>query len=220
MQHRSTIVVIAGGVVVLGSLFGLQQWLASSTEPIVVEPSALAPTEAAEPTPTPTGLAAPRSVALPVPTRAVPSPRNRDPGPSLTPSADTVSGPEPGSPENTKNLHFGKPALREQIAAVRPQLDECAQRAARAGHRLTGDAALTFIVAMKGDQAVVEATGVDHDETTLDQAELLECMQETARAMKFEGLPREARAISVRRRVGVKDGELVENELTDFSYIR
>jgi hypothetical protein len=66
----------------------------------------------------------------------------------------------------------------------------------------------------------VEDTGVDEDKTTLPGGDLLDCLRETSRSMKFEGLPREADGIVVTRAVTVDHGKLVGNKHVTFSYLR
>jgi hypothetical protein len=135
-------------------------------------------------------------------------------------TTDEPDSPPPGSLENTKNLHYGAPALRVQVAAVEPQLIECTRRAVRDGYRGSGTAFLTFIIAQQGAKVVVEDTGVDPDQTTIDHEPLLACLRETAHAMTFEGLPREAAALVVRRSVEIAEGQLTANKYVNFSYIR
>nr|MDQ3367699.1 hypothetical protein [Myxococcota bacterium] len=139
------------------------------------------------------------------------------PGLAPTPAND---GPAPASRENTKNLHYGVTQIRAQIAAVEPQVRACLERAGGGGAKHSGNATLTFIVAQKPDRVVIEDTGVVDDKTTLLDAPLVECLRETARAMKFEGLPREAEGIVVTREVSVDNGALVENKYLSFSYLR
>jgi hypothetical protein len=45
-------------------------------------------------------------------------------------------------------------------------------------------------------------------------------MRETARAMKFEGLPREAEGLVVTRSVTLEAGKLVDYKHVGFSYLR
>ncbi|MBA3819444.1 MAG: hypothetical protein H0X17_11170, partial [Deltaproteobacteria bacterium] len=134
-----------------------------------------------------------------------------------TPASD---GPAPATKENTKNLHYGVTQIRAQIAAVEPQVRACIERAGAAGGRPTGNATLTFIVVQKPDRVVIEDTGVVDDKTTLTDAPLVDCLRETAREMKFEGLPREAEGIVVTREVSVDNGALAENKYLSFSYLR
>jgi len=109
-----------------------------------------------------------------------------------------------------------KQTLREQELAVAPKLAECA---AKDGTKVTGSATLTFILAHKGDQAVVETTGVDYDQTTIDDEPLLECMRETAREMTFQPVP-DSSAIYVTRKVELDHGKVVGNKFLNFSYSR
>jgi hypothetical protein len=125
--------------------------------------------------------------------------------------------PPPGSMENKKNLHYGGTQLRTQTKAVDPLVRQCVQQAVG---KPTGDAVLTFIVAVHGDKVEVEDTGIDQDKTTLQDQKLLDCLRETARSMKFEGLPREAEALVVNRSVKLENGALTEYRLIGFSYLR
>jgi hypothetical protein len=206
---------IASGVALLLVLVALQRCVASQTAPIEVgapAPSVREPAQvAADSSPTPPR----RAPKIPQGSDSPPELPEPAPEPSLEPRA------EPGSPENITNLHYGSAAFREQIAAVEPLLGDCIQRVVDTGRRPNGVATLTFIVGMQGSQAVVEQTAIDHDNTTLDDsAGLLGCMRETARAMRFDGLPREASAVVVTRRVRVEDGILAENQYVGFSYLR
>lgn len=126
----------------------------------------------------------------------------------------------PATRGNTKNLHFGGTQLRAQTAAVRPLVEKCIADAAAKGIAPTGTASLTYIVAQHGDKVSVEDTGIDESNTTLQAPELVDCMRETARAMKFEGLPREAEGIVATRSVTLEAGKLVDYKHVTFSYLR
>ena len=62
--------------------------------------------------------------------------------------------------------------------------------------------------------------GIDAEKTTLDNAGLLECLHQTATAMKFEGLPRDANEIYAARRVSLENGKITEYKHVTFSYLR
>ena len=183
------------------------------------------PTESAEGEPAPTvthgstPTAARSRTVVPVPGRA--------PGPSNSPRDDVRPAPgpvddhpPPASRENTKNLHFGGAQLRAQAAAVEPLVKKCVEAAKTAGGSPTGKAMLTYVVAQRGDKVQVEDTGIDEDKTTLQGDQLLECLRETARAMKFEGLPREAEALVVTRTITLEHGAITEYKHVGFSYLR
>jgi hypothetical protein len=130
------------------------------------------------------------------------------------PALEPTDGP-PGTLLNTKNLHFGIPQMRALIEATGPRVRECLRTAGNA----SGEATLTFVVAKRGERYLVEDTGVDEEATTLAGEGLLECLHATSRGLVFEGLPREATAVIVTRRVSADKGNLVDNEMLRFSYI-
>jgi hypothetical protein len=136
------------------------------------------------------------------------------------PSVPSDPSPPPATRANTKNLHFGGTQLRAQTAAVEPLVKKCVEADVAAGHSPTGKATLTYIVAQRDDRVAVEETGVDEEKTTLQGPELLECLHNTSRSMKFEGLPREAEALIVTRSVTLERGKLTENRHVGFSYLR
>lgn len=136
------------------------------------------------------------------------------PAPSLDDTAP------PGTRGNTKNLHFGGTQLRAQHAAVQPLVEKCVSDAVAKGTAPSGEATLTYIVVKKGEKVAVEDTGIDDSKTTLQGSELLDCMRETARAMKFEGLPREAEGLVVTRSVTLEAGKLIDYKHVGFSYLR
>lgn len=134
--------------------------------------------------------------------------------------APSLEHGEPGTMANRQHLEFGGKQLRDQTAAVEPLIRACIDTAVAAGRSPTGKATLTYIVTKHGDKVGVEDTGIDDDTTTLPAGPLLDCLRDTSRGMKFEGLPREAQAIVATRRVTVDHGKLVENEHVTFSYLR
>lgn len=134
------------------------------------------------------------------------------------PSLDDTA--PPATRGNTKNLHFGGTQLRAQNAAVQPLVEKCISDAAARGVAPSGQATLTYIVVKKGEKVTVEDTGVDDSKTTLQAPDLVDCMRETAREMKFEGLPREAEGLVVTRSVTLEAGKLVDYKHVGFSYLR
>ena len=135
-----------------------------------------------------------------------------------TPAAEvTDDNAPPATRGNTKNLHFGGTQLRTQAEAVRPLVEKCV---AEKAHGASGATTLTYVVAKQGDKVVVEDTGFDEDKTSLQSAELVDCLRETARKMTFEGLPREANGLVVTRSVKIEQGKLVEYKHVGFSYLR
>jgi len=219
MQRLAIPLVIAGSAALLVVLFLLVRSLdRDAAEPSPSSTGSAAPTATAV-APTPAAPRAPAGRATLPPIARRPAPESaptpaRDDRPQLAPER-----PPPGTLTD-ENLEYGTPQLGEQIAAVEPLVADCVKRTAAAGHRLTGRAELTFIVAKQGDKILVEDTGLDPEQTTIDSAPLLECLHETSRAMKFKGLPRNADALIVTRRVDIADGALVNNAYVKFSYIR
>ena len=139
---------------------------------------------------------------------------------SDTPAPVLEDHPPPATRANTKNLHFGATQLNAQNVAVQPLVEKCIADAAEKGVKPSGTATLTYIVVAKGDKVAVEDTGFDDSKTTLQAPELIDCMRETARAMKFEGLPREAEGLVVTRSVTLDAGKLVDYKHVSFSYLR
>ena len=89
------------------------------------------------------------------------------------------------APTEKKPPIANKALLREQVAAVGPQLTECAKQASFSG---SGSAVLTYMVTPnKQKQDVsIEQTGVEYDGTTIDNQPLLDCLKDTAKDMKFK----------------------------------
>jgi hypothetical protein len=128
--------------------------------------------------------------------------------------------PPPASRANTTHLEYGGTQLRAQAKAVEPLVHECIAAETAAGVMPTGKAMLTYVVAKRGDKYLVEDTAIDDENTTLHGDKLLECLRETARGMKFVGLPREAEALVVSRSVTVEHGKITEYKHVGFSYLR
>jgi hypothetical protein len=227
MRRFGFALVGAGAVVMLVALFALSRAITDSGDPAASPPAAPAPTNrpsgataapslpsapAPSPAPASSHVAAPSGA--PAPHVAKPDPWNTI---ETSPGSGSSEGP-PGTRFNKKNLQYGGPQLRAQIEANAQHLKNCIRDVAGTSGP-TGDATLTFVLAMQGGKVVVEQTDVARDATTLENEPLLDCMAKAATAMKFEGLPRDADAISVTRLVKLDAGELVENKLVTFSYI-
>lgn len=128
--------------------------------------------------------------------------------------------PPPGTRANTEHLEYGGTQLRAQAKAVEPLVEKCVEAETAAGALPTGKAMVTYVVAKRGDKFLVEDTGIDDENTTLHGDKLLECLRETARGMKFVGLPREAEALVVSRSVTLEHGKIAEYKHVGFSYLR
>lgn len=107
--------------------------------------------------------------------------------------------------------------LREQLPRVDAPMKACIERS---GQRPTGKATLSFTVAAKNTKLVIEATGVQDEDTLAGYPELLECMHRTANAFSLDGrsVPELGTPIYVRRHVRLENGALAENSIFDFSY--
>ena len=137
--------------------------------------------------------------------------------PAPAPAApDTAPPPR----DNNQGLEFGGKQLHAQTKAVEPLVRECVEKAAITGARPTGTAMLTYIVAKRGDKFEIEDTGIDNEKTTIENEGLLECLHQTAKGMKFEGLPRGAQEIYAARRVTLENGKVTEYKHVTFSYLR
>lgn len=218
MRGRTTGVLIASAAAVLVLLVLIQQSLGGHTPPPEIAPRSETATaqeeEASTPSASPTR---PRDGTIKLPTPMPERPSAGDsattesPGAGPAPVLDPVSGKPP--PIASKSV------LRDQVNATEGLVVDCVQRASRSGAKPTGKAMLTFIVAAKDNKAVIETTGFDHDETTLEDTQLVECMHKTALAMKFENVPG-ADAVMARHHVELENGKLVANKLVEFSYLR
>ena len=224
MPRPSVVLFVTGSAAVLLGLVWL--WHSTRSEPAApgaaAEPLPPAPSASAEPTAQPGPANPPRPAARigKKPTSSAPAAPSM-PAPSAPGAAPSLSDDAPpGTRANTKNLHFGGTQLRAQAKAVEPEVRACIDKAAVAGARPSGDALLTYVVAKRGDKYLVEDTSFDDTKTTLAHEGLLECLHRTAFNMKFEGLPREAEALVVTRRVTVENGALTEYKHVGFSYMR
>jgi hypothetical protein len=199
---RVSVALIMGGVGVLIALVLLWR----STRTTTVEPMAVATESSSSMTTSPASLPAGSQPSRPGLT-ATPSQPPQLSAPSSVP-AERGSSERKFSVDNPNNLHFGGAQLREQTAAVDALV-----------RQLSGNAVLTFIVAKRGDKYLVEDTGIDREKSSLQSEPLLECLHKTATSMKFVGLPRDAEALSVDRRVKLENGALTEHKMIGFSYI-
>jgi hypothetical protein len=107
--------------------------------------------------------------------------------------------------------------LKDQFAIVDAPMKACLERS---GKRPTGQAMLNFTVSAKNNRVIVDATGVQDEETLAAYPELLECMHQTAKVLVLDRypVPELGTPILVRRRVRVEDGVLAENTIFNFSY--
>jgi Xaa-Pro aminopeptidase len=107
--------------------------------------------------------------------------------------------------------------LRAQLPLADAAVKACIERS---GKRPTGKATLSFTVAAKNNQLVLDTTGVQDDETLSGVPEVLECMHKTAKVLlpDMYPVPELGTAIYVRRQVRIEDGVLVEDSLPSFSY--
>jgi hypothetical protein len=210
--------IVAGGAALLIALVLLYQSTRSDAVPLrAAAPTTSDRTEApSAPAPSAAVAAPDRPVAPPKPSAPVvaapPAPRLEN----ILPSAATE--PAPGT--SNEGIHFGAPQLQTQTKAVEPLVRECVEKAAVTGDRSSGTAIVTYVVAKRGDKYVVEDPGTEPDKTTVQNDALLECLAGTAKAMKFEGLPRGANEIYVTRKVTLEGGKLTDYKHVAFSYLR
>lgn len=222
MARPSIVLMSAGGAGVLIALVLLWKSTVSGAPPV-------------EPSPRPTNPTTEPAAATPAtpPTRSGPAARagriggtasapsrsgTQGPAPSLTPAQAIEPSDDPST--NQDNLHFGATQLHAQTAAVEPLVRACVDKAVASGLSPSGKAFLTYIVAKQGDEYVIEDTSYDSEQTTLQNHELLECLHQTAKAMKFVGLPRRSKAIVVTRSVELENGAVRGYKHVTFSYLR
>jgi hypothetical protein len=211
----------------MGLLFVLfLLWRSTRSDALPMEsatPQPSAPVAATEPPPAAPAAPPPRPAArvgkVGGTATASPSRGASGPAPALTPAPQIAEAPK-REPSNSDNLHFGGAQLRAQTAAVEPLVRECVEKAVTSGLRPSGKAVMTYVVEKQGEKYVVEDTGFDSEETTLQNQGLVECLHRTARAMKFEGLPRRAESILVTRSVTLEDGAVSEYKHVTFTYMR
>jgi hypothetical protein len=211
---RGRTVALAGaGVLLLAGLVAIRSMLASD-DPVVPPPAPapVAPTVAApEAAPAAPVVPAPAQPA-PVVVHAGPAARAAESAPELPPIVQALAPTEKKPPIANKAL------LRAQVAAVAPELTDCAKQASFTG---SGSAVLTYLIApnkQKQDVAI-ETTGVEYDGTTIDNQPLLDCLKDTAKDMKFTYVP-DTDGVFAFRRVTFEGGKLVENKFVDFHYVR
>lgn len=98
--------------------------------------------------------------------------------------------------------------MRKQAIDVMPLVEECVKQTADKGWRLTGTIMLTYIVARGPNRTVViESNDIDHEQTTIDHAPLIECLKNTTNAMKFDYVENGVPVVAFRK-VVLADGKL------------
>ena len=221
-MRRSTAAMLAAGGGMLILLVALQRSIGSAGGPAPMSGTASPGTAVREEVPATASERGPaEAIATPAP--AAPRPTTGRSPTATAPVmpteqvaagevAPTILDPRTGKPPAAANMA----ALREQSLAVAPLLDECV---AKSGAKPTGKVVLTYTVAPQGDQAVIESTGVDYDESSITDEPLLECLHKTAYGMKFAYVPG-SDAVAARRTVTLADGAVVENRVIGFSYLR
>src|SRR5262245_19260290 len=219
MSRPSVMLMSVAAVALLG--IGVVLWRSTRSDAVPLARPA-AQTEVAAPSPVtaaPGAATAPTTAAREV-KRAAPSsaPVSAPPAPRLEPAPSREPDPNAFSPDNPTNLHFGAIQLQQQTRAVEPLVRECVDKAMLAGKHPSGTAMLTYTVVKHKEGVTVDETGVDSEKTTLDDPGLLACLHETAKAMKFEGLPRNATEIFAARSVTIEDGKITEYKHATFSY--
>jgi hypothetical protein len=219
MPRSSTLLLALAGAGVLGTIGLLAHAVRS-------EPEATATTTTTAPPPS---RSAPIASRKPTTSSTLPSRMWRQPVRTNPETSEPASDgpaptldyqPPPATRENTKNLQWGKTQLEAQNEAVRPLVEKCIADAAGKGIKPSGTAMLTYIVVDKSGKVAVEDTSYDDSKTTLQAPELIDCLRETARSMKFAGLPREAEGLVVTRSVTLEAGKLVGYKYVGFSYLR
>jgi hypothetical protein len=218
MSRPSVLLMVAGAMAVLVALVVLWQSTRSeSVTPAATSSDSERGAPAAPPGAgtaaaiAPASRAAPRSGAAATPGRRAPAGTNSE--------VVADEAPRPAV-DDGQNLQFGSKQLHAQTRAVEPLVRECVDKAVIAGTHPTGTALLTYIVAKRGDKLVIDHTGFDEEKTTLQHPTLVECLHQTAKAMQFEGLPRDAQEIYAARRVVLEDGKITEYKHVTFSYLR
>jgi hypothetical protein len=210
----------AGGIALLAALFVMWRSIHSGSSTDHGATHTADPATPNGPAPAPGSPAARASKQRAnVPGVPLPRPRPGEPDEAPSVSASEEHAP-PTSMLNKTHLEYGGTQLRTQAKAVEPLVRDCVDKANATGAKPTGSAMLTYVVAKHGDKYEVEDTSFDADQTTLQQESLVTCLSETAKAMKFVGLPREAEALVVTRSVKVENGALTEYKHVGFSYLR
>jgi hypothetical protein len=213
MRRPAWLAVIAG-VLLLAGLVALKMAMSTDDES---PPAAQAPGAAAPTAQSPTAESAPAAPA-PAPGSSAPA------APPQAPVAVAPNAPElpeivnAFTPSEKKPPIANKALLREQVAAVEPEIADCVKQASYTG---SGSAVLTYQVTpnkQKQDVAI-ESTGVEYDGTTIDNQPLLDCLKDTAKDMKFKYVP-DTDGVFAFRRVKLDNGKVVENTFMDFHYVR
>ncbi|MBV8756185.1 MAG: hypothetical protein JO257_02850 [Deltaproteobacteria bacterium] len=215
MRGRSAALAIAG-VLLLAGMVALRCSLASSDEEAATPPPRTAASGApTASTPLPSAPSAPSAPAAPAATAPTPS----GPAPTAAPNAPELPAIAQAFVPTEKHPPIANNRLlRDQIAAVRPQVEACAKDA---GSAANGTAVLTYMVTpdKKKQQVNIEQTGVEYDGTTITDQPLLDCLKDTAKDMKFTYVP-DADGVFAFRRVKLENGKLVENAYMTFHYMR
>jgi hypothetical protein len=212
---RGRTVALAGaGAVLLAGLVAMRSMLSDDDTSPAPAPAA-APVVQAPAQPEAVAPVAPSVPAPPAPSVPVPA-GPAAPAASASPELPTMI--QSLAPTEKKPPIANKALLREQVAAVGPQLTECAKQASFTG---SGSAVLTYMVSPnKQKQDVsIETTGVEYDGTTIDNQPLLDCLKDTAKGMKFKYVP-DTDGVFAFRRVTFEGGKLVENKFVNFHYVR
>ena len=217
MRGRS-ILLIASGALLLALLVGMKMWLADDAAKH--EPPVVPITSLDQPLVPPVVTAPTREARIPPPRLVRPQPGEV---PAVVGSAAApvvVEAPSPpmmappDQPRSTTPI-ADKATLRDQMNAVEPQVRACLDQL---GGTASGTALLTWTVAPKGAESIVESSGVDYDATSISDEKLLTCLHETAKAMKFAGVPG-ALPVLGRRKLTIENGKLVSQQFISFSRI-
>lgn len=217
-MSRSSVLLMsagAGGVLLaLGYLWQSTRSEAVSTGPTVAQQQPVAPATPASPPAARARRVTPAIPTAPATSRAIHgerAPTMPAPAPALEPEKP------PPAVRSNRNLQFGAPQLHAQTKAVEPLVRACIEKAA---NQPTGTAYVNYVVTKREDKFVIEETGVEPSGTTIEDEPLLQCLHETANAMKFIGLPRDAESIMATRRIVIDHGKLTEYKHVTFSYLK
>jgi hypothetical protein len=216
MRGPTAGLLIGAGALVLVALVFLQRAI-SSSEPAASPPPARTaePAPAIEVAPAPAPAAPAQPAARIAKLAPLLSGRSSEPASaSAAPVLETDPSEPPGKPQRIASLVD----IRVQISAVEPKINECLARSRGAR---SGAATLMFIVAPKDKESktVIEAPSIEHDDTTIDDPQLVECMRDTALAMHF-AYAQGGQAVAAKRKVVIENGKLVSDELVESRRIR
>jgi hypothetical protein len=204
-----TVAFAAAGALLLAGLVAMRSMLATDDTPPPA-PAAAPPPAVAQPEP-----AAPVAPAVPDPAPRAPVAVPTGPAARAAEAAPELPAVvQAFTPAEKKPPIANKALLRQQVAAVQADLVECAKQASFTG---SGSAVLTYLVApdkQKQDVAIETTDG-----TTIDNQPLLDCLKDTAKAMKFKYVP-DTDGVFAFRRVTFEGGKLVENKFVNFHYVR